>query len=141
MRPTHSSLPGNKYRHRPMIMHQQGQYPLCTTNQHRSFGFFHLSLPQEVRLHHLRQMQRKIVAAITAIVQSCSIVAEAPLLVRDLECKLAAEVGVTATLPECDGLDEGRLDLFVPTSACDVTLEVDSTKAVVAVLGAAIIQW
>lgn len=36
---------------------------------------------------------------ITGIVQSCPIVAEAPLLVRDLECKLAAEEGVTATLP------------------------------------------
>lgn len=86
-------------------------------------------------------MQRKTVAAITTVVQSCPIVAEAPLLVRDLECKSAAEVGVTATLPRCDGLDEGRLELVVPTSACDVTLEVDSAKTVVAVLGAEIIQW
>ena len=86
-------------------------------------------------------MQRKTVAAITTVVQSCSIVAEAPLLVRDLECKLAAEVGVTVTLPRCDGVDDGKLDLVVPTSACDVTLEVDSAKAVVAALGAEIIQW
>ena len=90
---------------------------------------------------HLRQMQRKTAAVITTVVQSCPIVAEAPLLVRDLECELAAEVGVTVTLPRCDGLDEGRLDLVVPTSACDVTLEVDSAKTAVAVLGAEFIHW
>ena len=28
MRPSHSSLPGNKYRHTPVIRHQQGQCPL-----------------------------------------------------------------------------------------------------------------
>jgi len=86
-------------------------------------------------------MQRRLVAAIKTIVQSCPIVAEALLLVRDLECKLVAEGGVTETLPVFDGLDEGRLDLVVPKSACDVTLEVDSTKAVVTELVAEITQW
>ena len=80
-------------------------------------------------------------AAITTIVQSCPVKAEEPPLVSDLECKLATEEGVTATIPGCDGLDEGRLDLVVPKSACDVTLEVDCTKAVVTVVVAEITQW
>ena len=37
-------------------------------------------------------------------------------------------------MPGCDGLDEGRLDLLVLKSACDVALEVDCTEEVLTAL-------